>query len=245
MADLMADVSSFMNATSRIGSQNVTSRPKREPSASLDMTDFLNLMVTELANQSIDSQANTSDMLNQLVQMQMIEAITNMTDASVMSYAASLVGKEVTVAEFNSDGTLKEVVGTVTGTGTLNGEQVIFVGDKYYHLSEIMAVGRLPEVEKPDTKPDEGDGTKPVDPDGTEKPDKPVGPEQPDNKPTEPDKNEGTQPSQPDSGSTEQKNPVDVDKPAQTTDEDRPQQTEQTPLVPGAQEDQSAGNAPN
>ena len=56
-------------------------------------------------------------MLNQLVQMQMVQALVNMTDASVMSYAASLVGKEVTVAQYDADGNLQEVVGVVTGTG--------------------------------------------------------------------------------------------------------------------------------
>ena len=45
--------------------------------------------MTELQNQSIDQTADTSDMLNQLVQMQMVQALVNMTDASVMSYAAS------------------------------------------------------------------------------------------------------------------------------------------------------------
>ena len=96
------------------------------------MTDFLTLMVTELKNQSIDQTADTSDMLNQLVQMQMVQALVNMTDASVMSYAASLVGKEVTVAQYDADGNLQEVVGVVTGTGTYDGNQVVFVGDKYY-----------------------------------------------------------------------------------------------------------------
>ena len=37
----------------------------------LDMTSFLKLMVAELTNQSIDQTADTSDMLNQMVQMQM------------------------------------------------------------------------------------------------------------------------------------------------------------------------------
>ena len=93
-------------------------------------------------------------MLNQLVQMQMVQALVNMTDASVMSYAASLVGKEVTVAQYDADGNLQEVVGVVTGTGTYDGNQVVFVGDKYYLLSEILAVGTLP---KPDTDPVEGE----------------------------------------------------------------------------------------
>ena len=126
----------------------------QEDKMGLDMTDFLTLMVTELKNQRIDQTADTSDMLNQLVQMQMVQALVNMTDASVMSYAASLVGKEVTVAQYDADGNLQEVVGVVTGTGTYDGNQVVFVGDKYYLLSEILAVGTLP---KPETDPGEGE----------------------------------------------------------------------------------------
>lgn len=135
----------------------------------LDMTDFLTLMVTEMTSQSIDSTMDTSDMLNQLVQMQMVQAMTSMTDASVMSYAASLVGKEVTIGIVGKDGNLEEHVGQVIGTGTMDGKQVVFLNDeKYYYLSQIMAVGRLPaKPEKPEEggKPENGetkpDGVKP------------------------------------------------------------------------------------
>ena len=149
-----ADIRSYLAA----GSVNQTPKglkvETQEDKMGLDMTDFLTLMVTELQNQSIDQTADTSDMLNQLVQMQMVQALVNMTDASVMSYAASLVGKEVTVAQYDADGNLQEVVGVVTGTGTYDGNQVVFVGDKYYLLSEILAVGTLP---KPETDPGEGE----------------------------------------------------------------------------------------
>lgn len=138
---------------------NVNNAKQKEHSSKnktqLDMTDFLTLMVTELTNQSIDQTADTSDMLNQLVQMQMVEAMVNMTDASMMTYAASLVGKEVTVGQMNSDGKVEEIYGEVTGTGTMNGQQVIFVNDKYYYLNEIMAVGKLPpKVEEPEDPKD-------------------------------------------------------------------------------------------
>ncbi len=135
----------------------------REGSNSLDMTDFLTLMVAQFQNQSMDNTADTTDMLNQLVQMQVVEAITNITDATVTMYAGSLVGKEVTLGQFNSQGQLEELVGTVTGTGMSNGEQVIFVDGKSYKLSDIMAVGRLPEIEKPE-------GSKPEDRPEDEKP---------------------------------------------------------------------------
>lgn len=126
---------------------------------SLDMDDFLMLMVAQFQNQTIDNTADSSDMLNQLVQMSVVEAITNITDAAVMMYAGSLVGKEVTVGQYNN-GVLEEIVGVVTGTGTAGGQQVIFVNGKSYYLSDIMAVGRLPAKPDPE-KPEGGDGVKP------------------------------------------------------------------------------------
>ncbi len=157
MSGYMSDITNYISGTSSSASNRVQTSGK----SSLDMTDFLTLMVTEMSNQTIDSTADTSDMLNQLVQMQMVSAITNMTDASIMTYAASLVGKEVTVGQMGADNKVQEVVGVVTGTGMMNGKQVVFVGEKYYFLDEIMAVGRLPEQPKPDQKPEGGDGTNP------------------------------------------------------------------------------------
>lgn len=141
----MADIGNCLSATSTSRLPSDVKIASSKDNTSLDMTDFLTLMVAELTNQSIDETADTSDMLNQLVQMQMVQALVNMTDASVMSYAASLVGKEVTVGQYDSEGNLQEIVGTVTGTGTYDGSQVVFVGDKYYYLNEILAVGTLPK----------------------------------------------------------------------------------------------------
>lgn len=119
----------------------------------LDFTDFLQLMVAQLQNQTIDSAADTSDMLNQLVQMSVVQmmssvktSLDNLTDASTMTYAASLVGKTVTVGAYDDKGNVQEIVGTVTGTGTYQNTPVIFVNDQMYPLSSIMAVGTLPEV---------------------------------------------------------------------------------------------------
>ena len=100
-------------------------------------------------------------MMNQFVQMSVVQAITNIStlidDSTVLTYAASLVGKEVTIGEVvNKE--MVETVGTVIGTGTLNGQQVIFLdNDKSYYLNQILAVGRLPEI-KDDVVPDEGEG---------------------------------------------------------------------------------------
>ena len=120
----------------------------------LDMSDFLALMVAQFTNQSIDATADIGDMLNQLVQMQMVTALSSMstamntmTDSSIMTYAASLVGKEVTVAGYDADGNYQELIGLVGATGSYGGEQVIFIDDSMYYMSQIIAVGRLPSTD--------------------------------------------------------------------------------------------------
>lgn len=119
----------------------------------LDFSDYMLLMVKQLQSQTIDNTADTSDMLNQMVQMSVVQmmskvqtSLNELTAANTMTYAASLVGKEVTVGEYDEEGNIQEVVGTVTGTGTYQGMMVIFVGDKMYPLNSIMAVGTIPDT---------------------------------------------------------------------------------------------------
>lgn len=167
MSDFMADLGSVLSAGNAGASAIKGVEIKKKGSnMDLDMTDFLTLMITELTHQGIDESVNTSDMLNQMVQMQMVTALANMTDASIMGYAASLVNQKVTVAQYDSEGNMQELVGIVTGTGTMNGNQVIFLDNgKYYQMSEIMAVGVLPKDEN-SGKTEDTDKVK--DPDKTE-----------------------------------------------------------------------------
>lgn len=153
---------------------------KKGANMDLNMTDFIQLMITQLTNQGIDESVDTSDMLNQMIQMQMVETIATLTDASVMSYAASLVGQMVTVGKYDSEGNLQEVYGQVTGTGTMNGNQVVFIdnGD-YYQMSEILAVGKLPPKKEEDDKAEDtekpGETPAPTDPGKTENTQRPEG----------------------------------------------------------------------
>lgn len=152
---------------------------KLKDKGTLDFTDMLGLMVAQFQNQTIDNQASTSDMMNQLVQMSSMQAMTEMSSqmkeltlANVMAYSASLVGQTVTIGVYGDDGKLTTFEGVVEGTGTYDGQQVIFVNGKSYLLSSIMAVGKLPPPKDPDggdetdpvAPPEGGDETDPVDP---------------------------------------------------------------------------------
>ena len=139
MSDYMTDLSG-LSATSAYSKTSSGS----SNNLSIDMSDFLSMMIAQFQNQDPENAASTTDMLNQMVQMSMIQAIANVTDAATMLYTSSLVGKEVTVGQYDSNGKLQEIVGTVTGTGTYNGNPVVFVDGVSYNTSSIMAVGRLP-----------------------------------------------------------------------------------------------------
>ena len=140
---------------------------EQKDKSTLSFTDMLGLMVAQFQNQTIDNQASTSDMMNQLVQMSTMQAMNDMvsqikelTLANVMGYAASLVGQTVTVGVYNEETKeLEEVVGVVKGTGTYDGQQVIYLDNGTgYFLSEIMAVGTLPPKPEEPPDPDEGEG---------------------------------------------------------------------------------------
>lgn len=182
MSDFMGDLGSYYKDTAVTGTaaNKKINIQKKGANTELDMTDFIQLMITQLTNQGIDESVDTSDMLNQMIQMQMVETIATLTDASVMSYAASLVGQMVTVGKFDSEGNLQEVYGQVTGTGTMNGNQVVFIDNgEYYQMNEILAVGKLPPKEEVEDPEKPGEGEKPEGPEEPGEGEKPEGPEEP------------------------------------------------------------------
>ena len=150
-------------------------RDEDTPSNELSFTDMLQLMVVQFQNQTIDNTADTSDMMNQLVQMSVVQAMTSLTtqmeqvtQATTLTYSASLVGKTVTVGVFDDKGNMKEICDKVTATGTYNGIPVLFFGKDRYPLSSILAVGELPKIDVGDPdKPGEGEDTDPTDPPST------------------------------------------------------------------------------
>lgn len=166
-----------------VGHKSTTVRADSdEANNTLSFEDMLLLMVTQLQNQTIDNTADTNDMMNQIIQMTVMQAITDMktqvddlTEANIMSYSASLVGKTVTMGIVNKNGELvDEKVGVITATGTYNGQRVVYMGNEYYPINQILAVGELPpkrgesgnETEDPDeteppneTEPPEGSDT--------------------------------------------------------------------------------------
>lgn len=151
----MADVSNISNGTNgsydadSIKNNKVeTTQQKSKNKYSLDMQDFLALLVKQISNQDMMNPMDDSQMVAQMAQMATVQAMTQFSEITTTTYAASLVGKEVVMAD-TSNG-IKEISGVVTGCGFYGGEPILFVDGKSFYLNQLMAVGKLPEEEKPD-----------------------------------------------------------------------------------------------
>lgn len=153
----------------------------------LDISDYFSLLASQLANQDMTNPMDNGEMMAQMVQMAMMQSITAMTDSmnnnsviATQTYAAGLVGQEVTIVQTkeNSFGQEEPVgvkYGKVSSVNLANIPPTIKIegDDKEYPLSYIMGMGQLedPYKPKPDEKPGEGGDTE-----GTGKPEKPKDP---------------------------------------------------------------------
>lgn len=117
----------------------------------LTMNDFYKLLAAELQYQDPDNPMDTNQMVSSLLDSQMIQSLTTVTDAvtqlqnsSATQYAISLQGKEITVAEMDSNGrvTGEYTTGTVDGV-ILGSEPLLVIGGNQYTLTQAVSVGEV------------------------------------------------------------------------------------------------------
>lgn len=146
----------------------------------LTITDYFKLLSAQLANQDMNNPMSNSEMMAQMVQMAMVQSVTSMNEVmenmintmenqqiiSTQTYAAGLIGQEVTVSvtetvkdEETGEETIK-AVGSKTGivasvnftsatpTFRLEGD------DTDYPITYLLGMGKV-DVKIP-TDPDEG-----------------------------------------------------------------------------------------
>lgn len=157
----------------------------------ISMTGFFQLLATQLQNQDMTNPMDNSEIMAQMTQMAMVQAMTTMTDTmknssaiNTQTYAAGLVGQEVTMAvtEENIYGQETPVdvkyakvewVNFTTGDPTIKIEG----DDKEYKLVHLVGMGRVPNPFKTsgtgedDGKEDSGDEDSVGKPEESGKPD--------------------------------------------------------------------------
>ncbi len=111
-----------------------------EDTSSLDQMDFLKLMTEQMKNQDFTNPTDNTEFIAQMAQFNTLQQMQQMTFYSNASFAASLVGKIVTVSSVNEAGVTEGVTDIVDGV-KMNGTEVeLFVGGKLYSTSDLKEV---------------------------------------------------------------------------------------------------------
>lgn len=155
---LMSDAAQYIYDTQKASQSSATSNN------TLTTDDYWKLMAAQLQYQDMSNPVDNSEMMNQMVQMSSMSTMSKLSEAvanfstvtnnlstvTLTSYSTGLLGKEVTIAisekdkETGESKIVDKIKGVVTGVD-LTGATSVYVDGKKYELSQVMAVGDVPE----------------------------------------------------------------------------------------------------
>lgn len=134
---------------------------KIQKEESLDMNDFLNLIVAQMTNQDPMNPMENTDFIAQMAQFSSLEAMSDLREVAMEGQATSLIGKNVVVATYDSKGKLVIDEGIVQRVTIYGGESRLYVNDKDYGYSNVMEIKEAGKKEDPDPKdPSDGESDK-------------------------------------------------------------------------------------
>lgn len=126
-----------MQALQGTGTAAATST-KTKKKSSLDMDDFLKLLVTQMTYQDplggTSGDSSSTGFLTQLAQITMLEQLSQISSSLAAGQAYSMIGKYVYI----SSGT-DLILGRVDGVITEGGTSYLMVGGETYSLSDVYA----------------------------------------------------------------------------------------------------------
>ncbi len=136
----------------------------------LDMNDFMNLLVAQMTNQDMLNPTTDTEFIAQMAQFTTLQGINTIQEYQLSSYAASYVGKTVSIAHIGDTGNLTKAEGIVSAVTFYEGQPQVVVDNVKYPLFSVMEI-KVPATTKPEetTKPE--DTTEPEEttkPEGTE-----------------------------------------------------------------------------
>ncbi len=143
------------NSTSGTDSVSGASQPPvSKNSSALGLNDFLQLLAAQFANQDVMNPTDNTEYISQMAQFSALQAMQELSQISYTQYGASLVGKKVVVASYDTNGKYQEDTGIVDSVNFATGSNVLVVNGKAYDLSSVMQVVNPDAVAPPEETPD-------------------------------------------------------------------------------------------
>jgi len=130
-----------INTTANANNATLSSTGKNSSTtnkSTLDVDDFLSLMVAEMQNQDPLEPTDNTAYMAQLATFTQVEATTQMNDNTLQGMASNLVGKQVIMTTtLNSDG---YVGGTVDYWENIDGTVYLGIDGKLYDIADLDTV---------------------------------------------------------------------------------------------------------
>jgi flagellar basal-body rod modification protein FlgD len=129
------------NAVNGVGDayQWSASAASRKDDQSLSMDDFFQLLVAQLQNQDMFNPTDNSQLINQMAQFSMVNALSDMQELSSVTYGMTLIGKQATVAQM-VDGQMTSDTGVIQSVNLYNGGTEVVINGESYGIANVMSV---------------------------------------------------------------------------------------------------------
>ncbi len=137
MADSISGLSieSVSGAYSKYSNTTVDTDSGDDTSSYIDFESYLKILAAQMSNQDFNDPMSDSEMLQQMASYSMLEGIQAMTEQANITYAASLVGKAVTV---NDNGTYD--TGLVDSVVVDSGTAYLVINGYKYEVDDITNI---------------------------------------------------------------------------------------------------------
>lgn len=129
---------SLLNGTASTEKNTFDAVFSNEDKSSLNVSDFMNLMITQMTNQDFLNPTDNTEYMSQLAQFSSMQEMQKLAEYSKTNYATSLLGQTVTVAKNEIGGDVSKNTGVVTSVSLVNNEYTVKVNGQSYTLDQIM-----------------------------------------------------------------------------------------------------------
>jgi Flagellar hook capping protein len=127
-------ISSYLT-TYNAATSNSTSSTSKSDSNTLDMDDFIKLLVAQLQNQDMYNTTDTTEFMSQMAQYSMVQAVNDLISQSAVASSFNLIGKGVTIS---SDS--QTIMGVVDGVTLQNNTAKVVVNGNAYSMDDVKEV---------------------------------------------------------------------------------------------------------
>lgn len=135
-------------ASNRVNSQNVNNLKIQKENESLNMQDFLKLLVAQMTNQDAMNPMDNTEFISQMAQFSSLQAMADLSKIAIQGQAASLIGKNVVVADYNNKGQLEVQEGIVERVTVHSGQTKLYVNDMEFDYSNVMEIKAVEQKEE-------------------------------------------------------------------------------------------------